>query len=602
MQGIAGILGTGMDPGGMDRCGGVSCHSAGKEPWVFRDRDTTLLQQTPEKTGPVSLSVGQETYTVVFDGALYNAREVAQELEQAGQTVGSRTDASIVLCAYAQWQQACLEKLNGVFAFAVWEHRRHRLFLARDRIGVKPLFYGRYQQGLLFASQIGTILGYPGFPAILDREGAAELLLLGPGRTPGCGVLKGIRELEPGCWGIWEDGKLYQSRYWKLTDAPHGDSFEQTVETVRWLVQDAVRRQMDSEYPVGAFLSGGLDSSLISSLMARELAGQGSRLNTFSLDYENNRVFFVPGKFQPSADSDYIGVMEAAVNSVPHRIELRAQELAEGLDDAVTARGLPGMADIDASLLLLCRRISGHAQVVLSGECADEIFGGYPWYRDRLIREQDGFPWAQTTVQRAGLLRSGLREQLDATEYVMSRYHNTLRECDILPETSDLERRMKQMVNLNFRWFMQTLLDRSGTMGRAASIQIRVPFCDYRIAEYLYRVPWEMKDHAGREKGLLRAAARGLLPEQILNRKKSPFPKTYDPAYLQLVRQRLSVLVQDASAPLWELVQKDQVLALVQGEMSWPWYGQLMRTPQTIAYLLQIDFWIRHFGVDLQLT
>ena len=317
------------------------------------------------------------------------------------------------------------------------------------------------------------------------------------------------------------------------------------------------------------------------------------------MDYENNDRYFTPGKFQPNSDSDFLGVMEEYLHCDPHRVVLTAKQLSDALEESTLARDLPGMADVDFSLLLLCREIRKDVTVALSGECADEIFGGYPWYRDPEVRAKEGFPWAQSTTQRAALLTDGLSAQLDARDYIMSRYQQTLDESDILPGQSALEVRMKQMVNLNFRWFMQTLLDRKDRMSMHSSLEVRVPFCDYRIAELLYRVPWEMKDYHGYEKGLLRQAAVGLLPEAVLWRKKSPYPKTYDPEYLRLMRERLDALLKQKNAPIWSLIRLERAEAIAGTDMSWPWYGQLMRQPQTIAYLLQIDFWLRRYNVDI---
>lgn len=548
---------------------------------------------------PMTFSQDGETYTMVYNGELYNTQELRSELLTLGHTFQGHSDTEVLLHSYAQWGEECLGKLNGIYAFAVQEEKTGRLFLARDRIGVKPLFYAEYQGGLLFASEMKTILAYPGFQAAIDVTGAAELLLIGPGRTPGCGVFRGISELEPGCCGVWEHGRLTVRRYWKLLDGVHPYSFGETAEMVRSLVTDAIRRQMVSDVPIGCFLSGGLDSSLICSVVSSELAKQGRSLDTFSVDYEHNDLYFTPGKFQPNTDSDYIGVMEDFLHCQPHRVVLTAGQLSDALEEATIARDLPGMADVDFSLLLFCREIRKDVTVALSGECADEIFGGYPWYRDPEVRAKEGFPWAQSTAKRAELLAPGMRAQVDAQEYIMSRYRQTLAESDILPGQSDLEIRMKQMVNLNFRWFMQTLLDRKDRMSMYSSLEVRVPFCDYRIAELLYRVPWEMKDYHGYEKGLLRQAAAGLLPEQVLWRKKSPYPKTFDPEYLRLMRERLSALLSDKSAPVWALIRREGAEAIARQEMSWPWYGQLMRRPQTIAYLLQIDFWLRHYNVNI---
>ena len=549
---------------------------------------------------PMTLRANGETYTIVYNGELYNTPELRQELRKLGHAFEGHSDTEVLLHAYVQWGERCLEKLNGIYAFAVWEEGKDRLFLARDRIGVKPLFYSLHRGGLIFASELKTILKYPGFRAAIDDRGAAEILLIGPGRTPGCGVFKGIDELEPGGCAVWERGKLQVKRYWKLTDREHTDSFDQTVDKVRFLVLDAIKRQMVSDVPIGTFLSGGLDSSVISAVCAQEMAKEGRVLPTFSVDYENNAAFFTPGKFQPNSDSDFIGIMEEHIHSAPHRVVIPAQALVDALEEATEARDLPGMADVDFSLLVFCREIKKNVTVALSGECADEIFGGYPWYRDPEVRERDGFPWAQSSLRRASLLLPGLRAKVDGAEYIASRYEDTLNQSDILPGNSGLERRMKQMVNLNFRWFMQTLLDRKDRMSMYSGLEVRVPFCDYRIAEYLYGVPWEMKDYKGAEKGLLRYAVRDLLPGKILWRKKSPYPKTYDPEYLRLVTQKLEGVLADPAAPIHALVDTDALRTLVTQDSPWPWYGQLMQRPQTMAYFLQIDHWLRHYGVDIQ--
>ena len=542
---------------------------------------------------PMLLNWGNETYVIVYNGELYNTNEIRSQLCRMGHSFEGHSDTEVLLHAYAQWGEDCLERLNGIFAFGVWEESKKRLFLARDRIGVKPLFYKEHEGGLIFSSEIKTILAYPGVPAELDAEGAAQILMLGPGRMPGSGVFRGIREVEPGCCGYYEKGKLRTKRYWKLRDREHRDSFSETLEKVRFLVTDAIRRQMVSDVPIGTFLSGGLDSSLISAVCAEEMRKNGQSLMTFSVNYVDHEKYFRPNKFQPNSDNDYIALMQQYLNTDHHWSVLSPEDLVSSLEDATAARDLPGMADVDFSLLAFCRNIRRDVKVALSGECADEIFGGYPWYRDPEVRELDGFPWSQNVEQRSKLLSAELRDQINGREYVMDAYRKTCLESDILPENTAAERRMKEMVNLNFRWFMQTLLDRKDRMSMYCGLEVRVPFCDYRIAEYLYSVPWEYKDYQGKEKGLLRHAMAGFLPDEVMWRKKSPYPKTFDPRYTQLVENRLRGLLDQADAPIFALVDKRSVEKLFDGEPLWPWYGQLMRTPQTMAYLLQIDFWLR---------
>lgn len=548
---------------------------------------------------PMQLSWHNETYTIVYNGELYNTQELRVLLQKLGHVFQGHSDTEVVLHAYAQWSDTCVEKFNGIFAFAVWEEKRKKLYLARDRIGVKPLFYKIHENGFLFASEIKTILKYPTVKAELDAEGAAQILLLGPGRIPGSGVFRGIAELEPGCFGYYYQKKWNWKRYWKLTDRPHTDTFEETAEKVGYLVADSIRRQMVSDVPIGTFLSGGLDSSLISSVCAREMVSRGESLLTFSVDYENNDQYFVPGKFQPNADTDYIRIMQGYLQSTHHWTVIRPEQLLEAMTSATEARDLPGMADVDFSLFIFCEDIRKEVKVALSGECADEIFGGYPWYRDPQVRAVDGFPWAQNTAERAAFMAPEIASKIDGQAFVRAQYQKTIAQCDILPETNPLERRMKEMVNLNHRWFMQTLLDRKDRMSMYHGLEVRVPFCDYRIAEYLYGVPWEYKDYQGQEKGLLRYAMASYLPPEVLNRKKSPYPKTHDPRYQMLVTEQLRTILQDDQAPIYQIVNKQVLERLIDAEYAWPWYGQLMRVPQTIAYMLQINHWLSHYHISV---
>ncbi len=548
---------------------------------------------------PMEITFGGRTYALVYNGELYNTYELRRDLERAGHEFYTHSDTEVVLRSYIEWGESCLDRFNGIFAFAVWEEEENRLFLARDRMGVKPLFFKRHEGGLLFASEIKTILAYPTVKPELDAQGAAEILLLGPGRTPGCGVFRDMEELEPGDYAYYGNQKLTVRSYFRLRDREHTESFPETADHVRSLVLDAVKRQMVSDVPIGTFLSGGLDSSLISSICAREKARAGERLTTFSVDYVDNDKYFTPGKFQPNSDDHYIHLMERALGRESLFTVETPEDLVGALEDATRARDLPGMADVDFSLLVFCGSIRKEVKVALSGECADEIFGGYPWYRDPEVRAVDGFPWAQNTKRRVHFLHPRYENELDGEAYVRARYLQTLRESDILPTASPEERRMKEMVNLNYRWFMQTLLDRKDRMSMYHGLEVRVPFCDYRIAEYLYGVPWEFKDYQNHEKGLLRQAMTGYLPEEVLWRKKSPYPKTYDPRYLDLVSDRLRALLADPSAPIFGLVRREALEELLTAEYAWPWYGQLMKIPQTIAYMLQIDFWLREYKIIL---
>lgn len=570
---------------------------------VFTDRDNILLHTRLAVIDPVGgkqpmeLSFGQERYAITYNGELYNTDELRRELERSGHRFVTDSDTEVVLHAYVRWGSDCLDKLNGIFAFGIWEQNRSRLFLARDRMGVKPLFYKLHDGGLIFASEMKTILIYPDVGPELDITGAAQILLLGPGRIPGSGVFCGIEELEPGQCAFFEKGKLQKWTYWKLQDRQHFENFEQTADHVRYLVTDAIKRQLVSDVPLGTFLSGGLDSSLISAVCANAYRDRGEKLTTFSVDYRDNEKYFEPGKFQPNSDGHYIGVMCDFLQTDHHWTVLTPEDLVAQLENATIARDLPGMADVDFSLLAFCGRIREKVTVALSGECADEIFGGYPWYRDPEIRAEEGFPWAQNTSYRASFLHPQLGNQIDAVDFVKTQYLDTVQNTDILPGASEEEIKMKQMIHLNQRWFMQTLLDRKDRMSMFHGLEVRVPFCDHRIAQYLYSVPWEYKNYLGREKGLLRYAMRGLLPEEILYRKKSPYPKTFDPRYTEAVSNMLKEILASPQEPIHQLIRREALEGLLSANDTWPWYGQLMKVPQTMAYMLQINFWLRNYKI-----
>ena len=601
MCAIAGILDLSLCSGAVERMLSSMERRGPDGNGVFSGSGCTLLHTRlaiidPEGGAqPMMLDWAGERYILVYNGELYNTVELRRELEALGHRFSGHSDTEVVLHAYSQWGMDCTERFNGIFALAVWEDKRRRLFLARDRIGVKPLFYKRHQGGLIFGSELKTILAYPMVDAQLDAAGAAQVLLLGPGRIPGSGVFKDICEMEPGCCGYYENGHLTIHRYWMLRDREHTEDFETTVEHVRDLVTDAIRRQMVSDVPIGCFLSGGLDSSIISAVCSAETPG----LDTFSVDYQDNDRYFVAGKFQPNADGEYIRIMADTLQSRHHWSVLTPEDLTAQIENATSARDLPGMADVDFSLLAFCGDIRRHVKVALSGECADEIFGGYPWYRDPAIRDAEGFPWAQNTASREELMHPWLRQKISGQEFVREQYQMTLDHSDILPGTTALERRMKQMVNLNFRWFMQTLLDRKDRMSMYHGLEVRVPFCDYRIAEYLYGVPWQYKDYEGREKGLLRRAMDGVLPRQVLYRKKSPYRKTYHPRYMALVRGAVERLLEQQDAPVFQLLSRQAVSQYLHSEPAWPWYGQLMTMPQTLAYFLQINYWMEAYQIRL---
>ncbi len=548
---------------------------------------------------PMQFSQGGETFILIYNGELYNTEEIRADLLLLGYTFVGHSDTEVLLKAYMAWGKECVNRFNGIFAFAIWKENAQTLFFARDRIGVKPFFYYYRNNTFLFGSELKALLCHPMVEAKLDDNGLAEILLLGPGRTPGCGVFADVSELKAGQCGLFTKERLRIDTYWQLADRPHEDTYEQTIEKVRELVTDAIHRQLVSDVPVCTFLSGGLDSSIISALADQHFFTLGQRLHTFSISFKDNQKYFQAGKFQPNSDEEYIRLMTKALHAQHHDIVVDTPELVDALFEAVDARDLPGMADVDASLLLFCREIKKQGTVALSGECADEIFGGYPWYTDPAIRSRDGFPWAQSTAYRASFLQDDFANRFPVERFVQARYEKTCARASKLPGTSPEEARMKEMMKLNLDWFMQVLLDRKDRMSMYSGLEVRVPYCDYRIAEYLYAVPWSMKYEDGVEKSLLRKAMDGLLPKEVLWRKKSPYPKTHHPAYTAAVSKLLKDLLESEEEPLYRLVKKESLQRLLTDQQPWPWFGQLMTGPQTVAYFLQVNYWLKKYKVQL---
>ncbi len=553
--------------------------------------------------GTQPMTKGRENeYTIIYNGELYNADEIRNELKTVGHHFNSACDTEVLLSAYIEWGEACLEKLNGIYAFAIWNEKEKQLFIARDRMGVKPFFYYMYDGGIIFASEIKALLAHPKIPHAIDRNGIAQISLLGPARCPGSGVFKGIEELLPGECGFFGKSGLKKRSYWTLRALPHKETPEETEEHIAFLINDAINRQLVSDVPLCTFLSGGLDSSIISAVAAKKYKEQGKVLTTYSIDYKDNDRNFVASSFQPDMDAPWIKVMSEYIGSKHINVEYDTKELVDALYPATIARDLPGMADVDSSLLLFCREIKKDFTVALSGECADEIFGGYPWYHNENILYQQGFPWARSTVDRVSLLKDGVLSDLDAFDYVSYCCNKTIEKTEYLDTDTPKERRMREMFMLNIYWFMQTLLDRKDRMSMATGLEVRVPFCDHRIARYAYNIPWEIKSAGGREKALIRRAMHGVLPHDVLWRKKSPYPKTHNPEYLGMVISKTKEVLSDKDCRLTEIFDKKKLLALCDDTSLFKnnWYGQLMTVPQTFAYLLQTEYWLKRYDVTVE--
>ncbi len=538
---------------------------------------------------------------ITYNGEIYNMPELKAELLAQGARFETESDTEVILLGYLRYGEAYIKRLNGIFAFALWDGRRQELLLCRDRLGVKPLFYIMKGNTLVFSSEIKGLFAYPGVEAAVDREGLCEIFALGPARTYGKGVFRGVREVLPGEYLRFGREGLKRAAYWRLESRPHEDSFEETVERVSGLVQDAVRKQMLSDIPVSTFLSGGIDSSLVTAVCARTLAGQGKTLNTFSFDFRDNSRYFKANAFQPGEDRPWAARMAETFHTNHRFLECDNAAQYDCLFRAVDARDLPGMADVESSMLYFCSQVKEYNTVTLTGECADEIFGGYPWFHSPAAFAGRNFPWTPGMEMREMLLDGELLRELRLEEYSLAACERTVKETPALLGESAEEARRREISYLNLRWFMATLLDRMDRTSMHSGLEARVPFADHRIVEYLWNVPWEMKSRGGVAKALLRHASRGILPQEILWRKKSPYPKTYDPAYERLLGERLREVVSDTGAPVRALLDREKVEDFLSSPSDYgkPWYGQLMAGPQMMAYLLQVNYWLETYKVRI---
>lgn len=550
---------------------------------------------------PMMKQIGNRRYVITYNGEIYNFQELRSKLISRGYQFETRSDTEVILVAYAEWKEDCPKYLNGIFAFAIWDEAAQKLFLARDRIGVKPLFYAMKGSTFLFGSELKAILAHPEIPAVVNEEGLAEVLLMGPARTPGCGIFRNIYECKPGMWMQVSREGVQSSSYWQLVSKEHADDFTETAATVRDLFYQAVKRQLVSDVPVGTMLSGGLDSSAISSCAAQIFREEGrGALSTFSIDYEENDRFFQANEFQPNSDAPWVQQMVDYLQSDHQVVLLPISELIESLPTALWGRDLPGMTDIDSSLFLFCKAIKKKTTVVLSGECADEVFGGYPWFHREELINSGTFPWARLVEKRIQFLTDHVKKRIDPMDYVQTRYREALSEVPHFSAESSQEAQMRELFYLNLTRWMPTLLDRKDRMSMLVGLEVRVPYCDHHLVEYVWNVPWSMKTFGNREKGLLRKALEGFLPKEVLARKKSPYPKTHHPLYLAEMVSQVKQMMNNPSAPVFEWIDRKTVQNFIEQDLSQlhlPWFGQLMNVPQLLAYFLQLNQWIKKYDV-----
>ena len=552
---------------------------------------------------PMTVTLPEGECALCYNGELYNTDDLRRDLIRQGVHFTTHTDTEVLLWMCILYGAKAVEQLEGIFAFAFWDGRTDSLLLVRDRFGVKPLFYTISGSTLVFGSERRALFAYPGVTPRCNEESWQEVLAISPARTPGHGVFADIHELKPGELLMFDGHGASTCLWYSLQCRPHTESYEDTVLHLQELLRGAISRQLVSDVPLATLLSGGLDSSIITAVAANVYEAQGRQLGTYSFDYTDNARYFHPSSFQPDADQPWVERMSSAFHTDHTTLTCPIPELTALLEDAMTAREIPGMGDVDSSLLWFCREIRKGHTVVLSGECSDEIFGGYPWFHRKDMLESDTFPWCMDFSARGSVLRPEVVNALSLEDYARNRCQQSRRQAP-RPEIETPEEGLRREVGwLNLQWFMTNLLERKDRMSMYSGLEVRVPFCDHHLIEYVWNIPWSMKSRNGVRKQVLRDAAYGLLPEDVRNRPKSPYPKTHNPLFESLVRQQLTAILDDPSAPIHALVDEKALRGgLLQnaGDYGKPWFGQLMAGPQMLAWLVQLNGWMKKYDVEYQ--
>lgn len=552
-------------------------------------------------TQPMIKQVNANKYIIVYNGEIYNTDELKKDLQNKGYSFKTTTDTEVILSLFIEYKEKCVDFLNGIFAFCIYDTKEQNLYLFRDRVGIKPLFYTIKENTLVFGSEPKAIFKYPTVEPKINTESLKQILGLGPARISGEGVFENLYEIKPAHFAVFNKNGFKQIKYWQLESKQHTDSYEKTVETVSFLVRDSIKRQLVSDVSICTFLSGGIDSSIVTAVSANYLKDLGKKLNTFSFDFKENDIYFKSNAFQPERDKPYVDIMLNHYDLNHTYLECNEENLIDLLYKSVDAKDLPGMADVDASMLYFCSLVAKENKVALTGECADEIFGGYPWFYREDLLNSNTFPWAKNIEMRELFLNEDLKNKLNLSEFSLQNYEKSIKNTPYLDGENKEQKRRREIAYLNIQWFMATLLERMDRTSMYNGLEARVPFADHRIIEYVWNVPWEMKYKNNVEKSLLREATKDLLPPQLLNRKKSPYPKTYNPNYEKLLINELLTIINDNNAPLNNIVDKNKILDFVKSPTNYdkPWFGQLMAGPQLMAYFIQINYWLKKYSLTV---
>jgi asparagine synthase (glutamine-hydrolysing) len=539
---------------------------------------------------------------ISYNGEVYNFQELREELEALGHQFRSSSDTEVLLRAYLQWKADMVHKLNGIYAFAIWDSADQELLLVRDRLGVKPLFYYPLENGVLFGSEPKAILANPLAKARAGREELCDALLFL--RTPGRVPLKGMFEVKPGHFLRVSRGQIREQLYWKLEAKPHLHDLPATVSKVRSLLEDIVTRQMVSDVPLCSLLSGGLDSSTVSAFAQRARVSQkGQNLSTFVVDFVDQTKNFQADPIRPSPDLPFAREVADFIGSDHHTVVLDRGHLLDPKVRAAVLRAwdLPfNFGDLDVSLYLLFAAVREHATVALSGEAADELFGGYLWFSDEKAMQADTFPWLKLAAHRGldptALFQPAFLEKLRLGDYQRDLYQAALAEVPRLAGESPRESRLREIAYLTLTRWLPILLEKKDRMSMAVGLEWRVPFCDHRLVEYVFNIPWAMKQSFPMEKGILREAVRDILPESVVRRKKAAYPSVQDPGYDRGLVGTLQARMDSPDSAARALVSQEGVDRLV-AKTATQALSEFERI--LVESTVRLDAWISAYDVEM---
>ncbi|MEV3855925.1 asparagine synthase (glutamine-hydrolyzing) [Streptomyces sp. NPDC050095] len=552
---------------------------------------------------PMTATTPDGTVVLVYSGETYNYTELRAQLVARGHEFRTDSDTEVVLRGYLEWGERLPDRLNGMYAFAVWDGRVGRLLMIRDRMGIKPFYFYETADGVLFGSEPKAILANPLARARVTLEGLRELFTIV--KTPGHAVWDGMHEVEPGTVVTVDRSGLRRRAYWTLETTPHTDDRDTTIATVRGLLDDIVRRQLVSDVPRCTLLSGGLDSSAMTAIAARQLAERGETVRSFAVDFVGQAENFVADELRGTPDTPFVHDVARSAGTDHRDIVLDSHALAdpEVRTRVIRARDIPaGFGDMDASLYLLFKAIREHSTVALSGESADEVFGGYLQFFDEEARSADTFPWLVRMGRHFGddadVLRPDLGKRLDLEGYVADCYAGAVRGIQRLDGESDFEYRMRRICHLHLTRFVRVLLDRKDRASMAVGLEVRVPFCDHRLVSYVYNTPWALKSFDGREKSLLREATADVLPKSVYDRVKSPYPSTQDPKYALALQDHAKELLAQPAHRVFDLVDRERLAKAAHREAPQITQASRRGLERTLDLALWLDLYRPELALD----